>query len=419
MGNSFGRIPFLVQETVLSFLTVQEAKQLMHTSRAIRRMVAANRAFWAARALRLYDIDSALFLRLKDPLRFNQETLVKHVCAAHDMLLDIQANIRLRAQNGRDSSLYVRGRVNCVSVDERACLIAVAVEDFKVRVYSLLRFGDPPLRVIDYTNVDQLILHGNILFTRPAQNSLEFFLDSYNWKMNLEMASLAPTHSAMQKFYVKKSEQYLVAYNHFQHATKAYPLVENGFSQSAVKIQFAPHSVLQDFLVRGGDLLAIFVIACVSTFQQYRIATGELIKEFLVAYPADFHSPRLAYPYVLVTQKPPSTTPIYLDDYFLVFGTCMDLNRPNSIPENRGRIIASGKINDTSSNSQFLALVDYRDQRNKIVYLDRHDYLLRVIESVECSPSYCFASFGLSYIFARGSVIFLRRFYDMQEIVSL
>ena len=86
MGITISKIIFPnqdVSDCIMSFLSVDDARELMITSRYIHQLVVTDRDFWLKRAQRLYAIDPAHFRALRNPSEFDQKSLIRKVQEAH------------------------------------------------------------------------------------------------------------------------------------------------------------------------------------------------------------------------------------------------------------------------------------------------------------------------------------------------
>ena len=431
MGNLISHIPELAIDRILFYLRVEDAKFLMSTCRLFEQKIQQNRPFWLAKAIYIYNKDPTVFMRLKDPKFFQHEALVGHVCKADSILNDILENIYTADSN--EVQLGLEDKVECMSIDERAGLIVVHLHNYKTMIYSLLRFGDPPLRVIDTAIVDELVIHGDILFLRHSQDPLLYHADVYNWRINLPMASLAPRRNATALM-MKKSNRFLGTYDANDHCMCLYPLVENGYDKNPLKISFPEDAHLFDYSVRDRTLLAIFARSNEYIFMKFCIETRGVIQEFLVASPLRGHDPKIAFPHIMVTRVTRSTEgldiPPVFNGPFYVHGARMRIlgETRNGFMGPRdiimqGQIVADGIINDQSGDAQFLFIDNGLNECVRVVYIGDPDCVFReadIAPEVHRSAPYescLIASFGLSFVFVGDGELVLRRFYQPTEII--
>ena len=85
------KIDVLIQDTIGSYLMVQDAKALLQTSKLAHRYVFLNRPYWLTKARQLYALDPAIFSRLKDANEYNQKQLIKLVVDASAQCNDVSA----------------------------------------------------------------------------------------------------------------------------------------------------------------------------------------------------------------------------------------------------------------------------------------------------------------------------------------
>ena len=433
MGIEISKIPFPnqdVSECILKYLSVDDARELMITSKYIHHQVVTIREFWLKRAQQLFAIDPAHFRALKDPSVYEQSVLVKKVCEAHIEYCAIKAQI-FSADSASDVSMSFPTVVDGISVDTAASLMAVATSK-KIEIFSLLEFGSPAIVTID-TAIEcyrQIVLHGDFLFLRPPVDEHRHHFDVYNWASHADVCSVVPRYFPAMRRPLKKSEYYLATYILDFDGIVAYSLGRHDdFNPTPVNISYdrsvsGQISFVYDYDVVGKDIFLLIDRDASFVVERHHIPTGQITEKFLVASPSVLHEPRLAYPHVLIAQKPLSGNANYADENFRFYGVNIVIDDPGRrygeirVPRHFSRIRANMLHHATSSDVFFHALVDYSEPGTRFVFVGENRF--RVCEYVDfVIPTFCFEPFGLSIIYARGNNVTLVRFYDHLDSFSL
>ena len=425
MGIEISKIPFPNQdilEVILSYLSVDDVRNLMVTSKYIHLQAVTNREFWLKRAQQLYAIDPTHFRSLKVPSIYEQNVLVKKVCEAHIEYCAIKAQI-FSADSASEVTMSFPAVVDCISVDTTASLMAVATSK-KIEIFSLLEFGGPAIVVVD-TEIEQYRL-----FLRPPVDEGRHHFDVHNWVDRSDVDSVVPRYFPAMRRPLKKSENYLATYIVEFDALVAYSLKRHGdFDPTPTNISYAQSACRQisfvyDYNVVGACLLLLIDRDCSFVVERHHIPSGQITEKFLVASPSDLLEPRLAYPHVLIAQKPLSENAGYADESLRSYGVSIIMDDPGRrfgdirIPRRFPRIRANMLHHATSSDVLFHAFVNYGDPGTHFVFVGERR--LRFCEFVDfVIPTFCFEPFGLSIIYARGSDVTLVRFYDHLDSFSL
>ena len=147
MGNSPSYVlpDVLVHGKILSYVSVNDANSLMYTCKDWYREVVANRPFWLEKARQLYEKDPSHFQRLRDPMIFNPLALMKHVCAANAEFMAIKAQIFSGRSAATECIIQPFGQqIQYIAAVPVFSLLVVAFAN-KIKIYSRLHFGDPPV----------------------------------------------------------------------------------------------------------------------------------------------------------------------------------------------------------------------------------------------------------------------------------
>ena len=432
MGNLLGKLPLLAQERILGYLRVEDAKSLMRCDNDLKAGVIGNRRFWVRNAVQLFNIDSCLFMRLKSHHLFDDEALADHVCKAHSVYLEAIGSVL--ANYSEDLTRNLDRHVETIAIDEEACLIAIHFEDCRTEVLSLLRLGDPPLRTTYHLEIHHMVLHGHILFSRTAKDPENFHTDVYNWYIGLPMSSLGPGCAEPGYFRLRHSDRYLLAYCPIRHGTMAYRLDRQGLTGPPLFVQFPlsePRGAgrgargskrICDQATKDESLFVILELDDANVFYEFHIPSGVKKRRFLVGNPADLHSPRFAYPYIMVTALPCENRGPYQQDLealnnFFVYGPRIYIPGSDDSIELGALIYAGGGIKNPSHRGQFLFIADGFSGHTKIIFIGDRSSPVRPIDFAErCYPLAAIVSFGLSVVFVKGSQLVYRRYYTKGEI---
>ena len=261
---------------------------------------------------------------------------------------------------------------------------------------------------------------------RPPVDQSSHHFDVYDWESYMPLLAVPPRYALAKVRPLKKSDEFLVAFDSGADRLLAYPIARDRFSPNPIRIAYddgtAERCLLYDYNINDAQLLLIVERDYVYFFcERYDVHTGLMLQRILVAFPAVFHEPRLAYPHILIAQMPATSSP-FVDESHRIFGLNLVLddplrvnNRPE-IPRQFGWIPAHMPLLGPSVGN-FLALVDFGIQRTHFVYTG--DFRFRLTEHVKepISP-FCFAPFGLSFLYAHGNDVTLVRFFEGGEIVS-
>ena len=109
-----------------------------------------------------------------DPLH----DLVPAVCRADAMVTSVKANIESDNQIIRTHP--VGGEVVLMSVDQKKRRVAVQLRTNIIRIYNLERM-DGHVCGFESHRLQEMVLHGSVLFKREAANPSVFHTDVYSW----------------------------------------------------------------------------------------------------------------------------------------------------------------------------------------------------------------------------------------------
>ena len=420
MGIIQSAFPVTAQDVVLSYLRVIDAKQLMVTNKDILWQIRRNRPFWVQKAKEMYEKDPSLFIRLKDPSLFSKQALVKHVCKADAVLQGTFDRIR----NGRaveGTYEFASGAVECLAVDEKACLLLVQLHNYRTEIFDLRRFGDPPLRVIIGIWITDVALHGNLIFYRNPKDHAHFHADVFNWKVNVPMTSLEPRWKDMS-LHLSKSDQFLIAYDRRAHCVRAYPLVVNGYEKNPIAVLFQNGTILLDMAIRKEVVLTILlgILDGSHHFKSFKVGTNAIMQQFAIESPTQISHLRISFPFILIAEPPHicSRRRHAYSDYGRRIYITGDDHRPFGVAQIHAICSSERETSivqrpDAGALSQFIFIDDGVNERTNICHVGEVGSILcRTDTANQCWPLDAIVSFGLSVIFARQHYVVFRRYAE-------
>ena len=416
MSEKLTNLPVVVQNKILSCLTVKEAQNLALTSKNVNDMVSSNRYFWLARARYLYSRDPALFIRLKEPTALPQNALVRHVSRGSCRFNQIEC--RIRADEYREDFIEMPDHVRSIAIDERNGRIAVYVEDFQLHVFSLLRYGDPAIAVIDAPPIDSMIIYNDIVFSRPPAIPVKYHADVLDWTTDTYLASLSPDIAATDKFPLKGSDNFIGTYHKIRNAVLAYALMGNEYECKPFFVDLPRDSTLTDFAFFGPRLHVIQTQLGDHDFVEYDVRTSNIQRKIPVARPSMLITPTLAYPFVLLNVTPKVMTEPAGEEVpapLNILGARIYIPGSRPSPLMYNRLTAGGTIPNSASSSNFVFVSDLYGEQVLAAYINSRRFF-PVPGCSPTSPHNVIASFGLSYVYARDSILVFRRFYNRNEV---
>ena len=418
MGNNLSAFPVTAQDIVLSYLNVTDAKQLMSAHEFFQTQVRQNRPFWLKRARILYAKDPAVFLRLRNPDLFPRHALIEHVCTADTLLQDTIGQI---ANGEAIEGVYeFEDKVVCMALDEKACLLVIHLHNYRTEIFNLLRFGDPPLRIIDAINIEEVVIHGDLLFYREPNEPETYHADVLNWRINIPMASLEPRMDHVSPFFAK-SDEFLAVYDDHAHCARAYPLVVNGYEKDAIPVLFPNDADFHDMAVREDIILVILRkrgTECLA-FKSFKIRSNAILQHFQIHCPSKIVRARIAYPHILLAQPPPAAL---RHTVYNVYGSRILIPGNNQRVFGNRQLLASNLIESPTNGdfAQFVFISDGLNERTDICHVGETGSALRRTDTAPfCWPLNGIVSFGLSVIFTRQHEIVFRRYAPSADIVLM
>ena len=407
-GNPIAVLPELVHDEILSYMTVREAINLMDSDEAVRERIENNRTFWLKRARKYSEIDPRVFHSLDDVESLSNRDLVHEVCQAEEVYCEALQNIE--TNHSEDDILHLTHAAETLAFDPQTHNLAVLLTNGNIEIFSTSRFGDPPLKTIyNMIHFDEILIHGDVLFLRPPINCDQFHTDVLQWRMDIPMASLSPSYHQMQRV-LKRSDSYLLAPCLVANTILVYSLCPLGYNVNHMCIHVARRGRIVDCAAYDSHALVILKTQDRFIFLEFDIESGgQLLKEFLVADPATFISPSIAFPWVLVSQNalgvPYPNSSIY------------GARRP--IPGNRhpildeSFIIATDRLADPLTSSQFLFLSNVETNDVRVVYIGEDSTIFQQLDVIQTvNDTAVVISTGLAYVFARGSTLVRRRYSE-------
>ena len=431
MGNFLCKLPLLVRDNILEFLRVEDVKNLMRVDDQVQASIGSHRSFWIREAESLYYIDPALFMRLKSHHLFNDDALVRLVCDAHTKYLETVGNIL--AANSEDMVHSVGRKIITIAIDEEAGRIAVSLDNDTLEIHSLLRLRDPPLRSVCIEGIHHMVLHRDVVFLRHTRCPSKYHTDVYNWRIGMNMLSLTPGSEDIGCFRLKFSNRFLLAFDHPAQCTLAYQLNGAGYCVHPFRVPLPQPGYMRDHGTRDDRLFALLEVGRKWEFYELNIFDGRVLRAFLVAAPCFLYNPKIAYPYVMVTQvnrhhiphRQRRSPPPYgaARAPFYAYGPRILIDGPDDVVLEANPIHSDGGIKCASSRGNFIFIADGRNEHSKIIFVGDptlpfrpSDFAEHVYHGGPCSPG--IVSFGLSVIFVQRDLLVFRNYSGVREFFT-
>ena len=417
MGNSMTKIDVPIQDTIGQYLMVQDAKALMQTCKLAHRYVFLNRPYWVTKARQLHALDPAVFPQLKDVEKYDQAQLVKLVCDGNKQCDEIRQQIFKGEWVTRMTVPIKDDGVQCITVDVKRSLLGIALKR-EIQIRSLNNLSDPPLCTIstEIKGYTQIVLHGNLLLSRPPKSKKYNHADVVNWAANFPLESL-PGENYCHCRPLIKSDGRVATYNIRTNEIKIYSLGVDDYKKRPTIISYKgthARTWVYDYQFRGPSILVLLHQLGGYYFEQRDIGQNRVLLRFLVASPTCYHEPKIAHPHVLLIQTPEAA---HWDDEtkYRVYGRNQFIEAPKPgdddavLPQFLGHFAASAMLRSNNDDALFLALVHPGSVRTNFFFIGGKqfrpcNYVDKVI------PSGCFEPCGLSMIYSDGSNITHTRF---------
>ena len=415
MGN-WPSIPLPARDLVASYLSVFDIQNVMAANRALRVSLSQDRPLWVKRAAYFYEMDPILFEELGRPDDFETEDLGWKVGFSYTTLSRTLLNISSHANNPdlnapTEETLALPNRVRNLSVDQVAGRVALEFEHSVIKIYDLENLSAEPLRsIVPNPRSKQILLHGAMVFMRRPNEPDLYHCDIYNWRVDVNMASLEPPYEDARAIPLRASKNFLIAFDRGRHSALAYSLSAVGYSVEPTVIKWCSETCFIDHQIHNDTLLCLGTRYGSYFYFDVHIPSGEYRRHFLVASPVDFHFPRLAFPFVLVTQRP-IMSPVDAGD-FNIFGARILVSDCRTRCGYRRYLMAEYKVPSSSSNDQFIFLVNTQNRTIDVVYNGYPGPIFAKVDSlpIRCQLNAPVASYGLSYVFVTGNQLKIRRF---------
>lgn len=299
-------------------------------------------------------------------------------------------------------------------MDGLNCTVAIQICYKQLHVYSLLRFGDPPLKIITSPYIDNMVLHGNLIFIRPPYDGA-FHTDVINWKDEVGPPSLKPSFKNSNRHSLRKSATMLLSVDSYTREILAYTFSKDAWD-SPMKQGYGRREHLVDYAANHDLIIGIFrkrdkrlIYRSFNPFKQ------EIIRTFVLPPSGNGTEAQLIYPYVIFQGRFFSN---HREKY--EFRSCASLYTQTQHPRMREHaVFGHYAIKVTpSSQSPFFFIESYESIECLVYHMDRLASFRVVADGI--TDSYDIAPMGLSFLFVRDrrEVVF-RRFCLVNEIVAI
>lgn len=392
MGNHISRAPVLIQDNIMSFLSVQDAKNLMMVDENSNAMAAESRGFWLRKAKILHYTDPAAFSRLNEAEDFETEQLLQYVIRSDNMFQEALQNIRTGASE--EMTINFEDKIHKIAVDVVSGTIALQMNYFDTHIYSLLRFGDPPLKSLYSTpGIEEMILHGSILFFRPSRHPQQFHTDAMEWHEEVYRTSLGPPVDLDDYLPLKNSEEILLSANSATSQIQAYRLFSSGYDPAAVVVHIPNGEKLVDYAAKEDRIIAI-------TKRQrfFKVVTidsnnGNVLQRFLLRHRTSAYDPRIAYPYILLAKK--------TFDLDIQYTISSSVYIPHAMPDERqqAEFMSGPLIHVPTTRGRFAFFERTYENDSRVVPLDSLTSDLISEIALPTGGSYNILSYGLAFIY--------------------
>ena len=406
MGNGLS-LPLPCWERIIHYLPIPDIIQLCHADEECFILIRRNRLLWQSRAQQFFDLDPSLFARFamteSDPLH----DLVPAVCRADAMVTSVKANIESDNQIIRTHP--VGGEVVLMSVDQKKRRVAVQLRTNIIRIYNLERM-DGHVCGFESHRLQEMVLHGSVLFKREAANPSVFHTDVYSWTVEVEMKGLHPGYQRNCPAPLKRCDEHLMAYDRINHAALAYPLYLDGYHVHPHVVPFPPNTFLHDYAIRKNVIYAILSDGTAFVFVDFVLPSGEPNRKLVIATPTELHEPRISFPYVLITQRPFNHDGNRRN--IGVYGARIWIPGTYARVEGGTTVVADYMVDPVSSSEYFLFLRDLRHSRTYVVRLGDMDTSFGVVDTINSEEEPIIASYGLSFVYCYSNRLVIRSYAD-------
>ena len=331
MGAKVSKIPELVQDRILNYLSVTDAVTLSHVDDDIDTMVKMNRQFWLRKAKFLHFLDPFTFQFLDHAPCLRLHEIRREVVKADNMLQ--RARQRLDERQDIETQKNVGSEITFIAVDEKLCNVAVQLFSNITHIYSLDRFDDPPTIVQNPHAISEIMINGEYLFFRPPINHARHHTDAIRWtpRDNYPQLSrpitehlgpsfgdieilrpLAPLpgkcypsfHSGKKMvnpdYQMRKSTQMLLVHDPIGNSLLSYLLTTLSFNPSAIKYRLEPDEKLRDHAAREYLVIMVIEIQGCLIYRSYNPVAHEVIREFRLTPNVTNKRPYIVFPYILL-----------------------------------------------------------------------------------------------------------------------
>ena len=420
MGNA-PSLPFPCWENILSYLGVFDVQNLMEADENIRRHLMDNRFFWIKRARRIYEIDPTLFPQFA---RVGGETVNELFYAVTRANFQLQRSYINVSRNDPTEEIHIDmgHEAVLISVDQKKGFLALHLSNLETRIYALSDLRAGPLRTLRLGPLKEMLIQGDTLFLRTTPVSESYHTTAYNWRIVVDMPGFRPGANMIYGAPLKISQRYLMAWNKPNNAALVYPLSTQGYKDQGTVYSLEPHVIvfpvghfLHDYAINESTIYAIFASGGAFIHMDFSVPDGITKRAFHIAMPLDLFQPRLAFPYVMVNQRPFNGDGMLCDHMRddrdrIVFGGKYWI--PASYPrmERNGFVVAGDMVETPTSTDYFMFVRNHTNGFVKVLRLADENLAFRVVDTFPLRDSTIIACCGLAYFYTNDRILVLRRF---------
>ena len=452
MGVQVSKIPKLVQDKILDYISVTDAVALSRCGYGPDIAVRHNSHFWLKKAKKLHFLDPITFAALDSAPILRLHELRRAVIDADQLLQS--AYRRLDARQDFESRKNLESEIILIAVDERVGNIAVQLFNKKTLIYSLQHFDEPPTVIENPHAITDIAIHGDYLFFRPPVDRKFHHTDAMRWttRDNCPLLSrprnvhLGPSFGDIEVlrpfppspggsllcFYpdekvvnpmyrMRKSSNMLLVHDPIGNELHSYLLASDFFNPSAIRYRLDIHEKLRDHAARENIVLMIVEVDGQFLYRSYNPVAHQVVRQFRVASNIANKQPSINFPYIFIYQVDPVfEVPVgelmnlpcgyrpgrIRHKAFYIPAQCPNVDLRFSVGPSPPRFVPSTR-------NFFLF---FAEQHQWNVEILRADEISRSSEAVSPDPYFdftdspVFASLGLSIFYARNNTLVYKRF---------
>ena len=336
MGLQVSRIPELVQNEILNYLSITDAVALIGVGGDAATAVKHNRQFWQKKAKQLHFLDPVTFRSLDSAPALRIHEIRRMVLDADRMLK--RARLRLDARQDAETRKDVGSEITFIAVDEKLGNVAVQLFNNTTQIYSLERFDDPPTILQNPHTITEIALHSELLFFRPPVDRKHHHTDVVRWPIRdnhpqipqPRTAHLGPSFGDIEilrpfaplpgdghiRFYpdeklvnpvyrMRKSTNMLLVHDPIGNSLLTYLLASEWFNPSAIKYRLSVDEKLHDHAARENLVILVIEIGGQFFYRSYDPIAHEVRRQFRFGSNIANTRPHIVFPFIFMYRTDP------------------------------------------------------------------------------------------------------------------